>query len=125
MNFRGTSKYQKFSERMEKKTHFSRTEIDRLTDLHRTTMVSKNLSNYAFSNSYFQKDDKYRSKMDRQMFREFLHDKLNMTDDIIMDRIFKYFNKVSTDDIDMEEWIMGFNIFLKGIRNALENMTFD
>ena len=63
--------------------------------------------------------------MDRQMFREFLHDKLNMTDDIIMDRIFKYFNKVSTDDIDMEEWIMGFNIFFKGIRNALENMTFD
>ena len=53
MNFRGTSKYQKFSERMEKKTHFSRTEIDRLTDLHRTTMVSKNLSDYAFSKFIF------------------------------------------------------------------------
>ena len=48
MNFRGTSKYQKFSERMEKKTHFSRTEIDRLTDLHRTTMVSEDIGNLAF-----------------------------------------------------------------------------
>jgi hypothetical protein len=52
--------------------------------------------------------------MDRKMFREFLHDKLDMTDDIIMDRLFKYFNKVSTDDIDLEECVTGFNIFLKG-----------
>ena len=37
-----------------------------------------------------------------------------MTDDIIMDRIFKHFNTFATDDIDMEEWILGFNIFLKG-----------
>ena len=49
------------------------------------------------------------------MFREFLHDNLDMTDDVIMDRIFKYFNRVSTDDIDIEEWITGFNVFLKGI----------
>ena len=53
--------------------------------------------------------------MDRMMFREFLHDNLDMTDDVIMDRIFKYFNRVSTDDIDIEEWITGFNVFLKGI----------
>jgi hypothetical protein len=37
-----------------------------------------------------------------------------MTDDIIMDRLFIYFNKVSTDDIDLEEWVTGFNILLKG-----------
>ena len=53
--------------------------------------------------------------MDRKMFREFLHDNLDMTDDVIMDRIFKYFNRVSTDDIDIEECITGFNVFLKGI----------
>ena len=52
--------------------------------------------------------------MDRKRFREFLHDKLGMTEDIIMDRIFKHFNKISTDDINMEEWITGFNVFLKG-----------
>ena len=52
--------------------------------------------------------------MDRKKFRQFLHDNFSMTDDVIMDRIFKYFNKVSTDDIDTDEWVLGFNIFLKG-----------
>ena len=37
-----------------------------------------------------------------------------MTDGIIMDRLFKHFNKVPTDDLDLEEWVMGFSIFLKG-----------
>ena len=36
--------------------------------------------------------------MDRKRFREFLHDNFDMTDDVIMDRIFKYFNKIATDD---------------------------
>ena len=31
-----------------------------------------------------------------------------------MDRIFKYFNTESADDIDLEEWIVGFNVMLKG-----------
>ena len=31
-----------------------------------------------------------------------------------MDRIFKYFNTESADDIDLEEWIVGFNVILKG-----------
>ena len=61
-----------------------------------------------------QKTNSYRGKIDRKRFRSFLHNKLSMTDDIIMDRIFKHFNTVATDDIDMEEWILGFNIFLKG-----------
>ena len=61
-----------------------------------------------------QKTNSYRGKIDRKRFRSFLHNKLGMTDDIIMDRIFKHFNTVATDDIDMEEWILGFNIFLKG-----------
>lgn len=37
-----------------------------------------------------------------------------MTDDILMDRIFKYFNTNNDGDITRDEWIMGFNIFLKG-----------
>ena len=45
-----------------------------------------------------------------------------MTEDIIMDRIFKYFNTECQDDIDLEEWIRGFNVILKGkirFRNML------
>ena len=52
--------------------------------------------------------------MDRKLFRQFLHSSFNMTDDILMDRIFKYFNANNDGDITRDEWIMGFNIFLKG-----------
>ena len=52
--------------------------------------------------------------MDRKLFRQFLHSSFNMTDDILMDRIFKYFNTNNDGDITRDEWIMGFNIFLKG-----------
>ena len=55
------------------------------------------------------------AKLDRKKFRQFLHENFNISDDVIMDRIFKYFNKNSTDDIDHEEWVVGFNIFLKGV----------
>ena len=37
-----------------------------------------------------------------------------MTDDILMDRIYNFFNKSGADEVDEEEWILGFNIFLKG-----------
>ena len=38
-----------------------------------------------------------------------------MTDDILMDRIFKYFNSNNDGDITRDEWVIGFNIFLKGL----------
>ena len=57
--------------------------------------------------------------MDRKKFRQFLHENFKISDDVIMDRIFKYFNKNSTDDIDHEEWVVGFNIFLKGTLKPL------
>ena len=75
----------------------------------------RNVSNINTLNCFLmQKSDNFKSKMDRKKFRQFLHDNFNMTDDAIMDRIFKYLNKVSSDDIDTEEWVLGFNIFLKG-----------
>ena len=58
------------------------------------------------------------AKLDRKKFRQFLHENFNISDDVIMDRIFKYFNKNSTDDIDHEEWVVGFNIFLKGSKGC-------
>lgn len=66
------------------------------------------------SNIHFKKCNNYRGKIDRKKFREFLHDNLDLTDDIIMDRVYKYFNTEAKDDIDLEEWILGFNIILKG-----------
>lgn len=37
-----------------------------------------------------------------------------MTDDILMDRIFKFFDTLNDGNITREEWIMGHNVFLKG-----------
>ena len=41
-----------------------------------------------------------------------------MTDDILMDRIYHFFNKSGGEEVDEEEWILGFNIFLKGKNNV-------
>ena len=48
-----------------------------------------------------------------------------MTEDIIMDRIFKYFNKVANDNIGQEEWVIGFNIFMKGSEDEMTRFCFD
>ena len=61
-----------------------------------------------------QNNGNYSSKITRRRFREFLHDNLDLSEEIIMDRIFKYFNTETADDIDLEEWIVGFNVLLKG-----------
>ena len=53
--------------------------------------------------------------MDRSRFREFLHNAFDMTDDILLDRIFKYFDSDNDGYIGREEWIMGLSVFLKGI----------
>ena len=62
-----------------------------------------------------QKSQSFNAKLDRKKFRQFLHENFHISDDVIMDRIFKYFNKNSTDDIDHEEWVTGFNVFIKGV----------
>jgi len=85
----------KMTEVLVKKTHFTFLEIERLFQLYRDHAEDLDC-------------------MDRNTFREFLHDVFNMTDDILMDRIFKYFDTVNDGNITREEWIMGLNIFLKG-----------
>ena len=52
--------------------------------------------------------------MNRKLFQQFLHTSFNMTDDVLLDQIFKYFNSEHDADITMEEWVEGFYVFLKG-----------
>ena len=85
----------KMTEGLVKRTHFSGVEIEKLFQLYREH--SEDLDT-----------------MDRNTFREFLHDIFNMTDDILMDRIFKFFDTLNDGNITREEWIMGHNVFLKG-----------
>ena len=37
-----------------------------------------------------------------------------MTDDVLLDQIFKYFNSENDADITRNEWVVGFYVFLKG-----------
>lgn len=52
--------------------------------------------------------------MDRTRFREFLHNAFDMTDDILLDRVFKRFDADNDGYISREEWILGLSVFLKG-----------
>ena len=52
--------------------------------------------------------------MSRKLFQQFLHTNFNVTDDILLDQIFKFFNEEMDADITREEWVLGFNVFLKG-----------
>ena len=88
------------TEGLVKRTHFTCLEIEKLFELYREH--SEDLDT-----------------MDRNTFREFLHDIFNMTDDILMDRIFKFFDTLNDGNITREEWIMGHNVFLKGTRYKL------
>ena len=51
--------------------------------------------------------------MDRTRFREFLHNAFDMTDDILLDRIFKYFDDDNDGFINREEWILELSDFMK------------
>ena len=63
-------------------------------------------------------------RMNRNTFREFLHNVFKMTDDILMDRIFKYFDTLNNGLITREEWILGLNIFLRGKIKMKTFLTF-
>ena len=113
-NFPTKNKTEKFTEKMAKKTKLSETEIDRLVQIFKRITVF--CANYvSVTQIHLQKDSRYSpNKMSRKTFRAFLNETFAFTDDIIMDRLFKHFNRISCDDIDTEEWVSGFSIFLKG-----------
>ena len=65
-------------------------------------------------NQSFQNNNNYTGKIDRKRFRDFLNDNFELTEEVIIDRIYKYFNTEAKDDIDLDEWVLGFNVILKG-----------
>lgn len=54
------------------------------------------------------------NKMERSQFRDLLHQRFDMTEDILMDRVFKAFDKDSDSFISLVEWVEGLSIFLRG-----------
>lgn len=86
----------KLAEQIFKQTHFSKTEVENLLCIFRE-VASAN-----------------KEKLDRTKFRDILHNTFHMTDDILMDRVFKAFDKDNDSNISMEEWIHGLSVFLRG-----------
>lgn len=53
-------------------------------------------------------------KLNRNKFRDILHEEFEFTDDVIMDNVFRAFDVDSDSSISMEEWVKGLSIFLRG-----------
>jgi len=98
----------KLSESLSKKTHFTISEIENLLTLYRKLSEGAEID-----------------KMDRTRFREFLHNAFDMTDDILLDRIFKYFDDDNDGFINREEWINGLSVFMKGNEEEHIQYCFD
>ncbi|XP_033848074.3 calaxin isoform X2 [Acipenser ruthenus] len=52
--------------------------------------------------------------LDRGKFRSILHNTFGMTDDMIMDRVFRAFDKDNDSNVSVKEWIEGLSVFLRG-----------
>jgi len=53
-------------------------------------------------------------RMDRSTFRDILQSRFGMTDDLMMDKDFKAFDKDNDGYISVDEWVSGLSVFLRG-----------
>ncbi|CAL8068313.1 unnamed protein product [Calicophoron daubneyi] len=54
------------------------------------------------------------AKIDRRKFREILHDTFKMTDDFLLDRVYRAFDINNDGGISALEWVQGLSVFLRG-----------
>ncbi|XP_065666095.1 calaxin isoform X2 [Hydra vulgaris] len=97
----------KLAESLYKSTHFEKTEVEKLLAIFRELVPNQ------------------KAKMDRIKFRAILHNTFQMTDDILMDRIFRAFDRDNDSNISMEEWINGLSVFLRGTLDEQTRYCFD
>jgi len=86
-------------------THFNRAEIEVLVKLYNEQTAD--------------------AKFDRSKFRHILHHQFDMTDDLLMDRVFKAFDRDNDGFISLEEWVLGLSIFLRGTLTEHTLFCFD
>lgn len=60
----------------------------------------------------------------RTQFRELLHQGFDLTEDLLMDRIFKTFDTNNDGLVDDSEWVAGLAVFLRGNLAEKINYTF-
>ncbi|NXH20969.1 EFCB1 protein, partial [Bucco capensis] len=81
--------------------HFNKSEVECLIKLF-DRLVAESRSRFAAVG------------FDRNMFRETLHSAFGMTDDMIMDRVFRIFDRDNDSCISVGEWVEGLSVFLRG-----------
>ncbi|NXO04643.1 EFCB1 protein, partial [Rhinopomastus cyanomelas] len=54
------------------------------------------------------------SSLDRMVFRDILHRTFGMMDDLLMDRVFRVFDKDNDSGISVVEWVEGLSTLLRG-----------
>ncbi|EGD74005.1 hypothetical protein PTSG_05703 [Salpingoeca rosetta] len=85
---------QKEMEALSKATHFSEEEVQRLINFFET--VASN------------------GKLDRNAFRDVLHEHFNLTEASMMDRLFRAFTNSAESTINKHDWVMGMSLLLRG-----------
>uniref|UniRef100_A0A8C5H1P6 EF-hand domain-containing protein n=1 Tax=Gouania willdenowi TaxID=441366 RepID=A0A8C5H1P6_GOUWI len=84
--------------------HFSKTETERLIrEFH--VLLKEPMSNHP---------GKEAPGVDRGKFRNILHEDFGMTDRMIMDQVFRTFDKDNDGFLSVKEWIKGLSVFLRG-----------
>ncbi|XP_039273510.1 calaxin-like [Styela clava] len=63
-------------------------------------------------------------KLDRNQFRDFLQVWFSMTEDLLMDRVFRAFDTDSDSYINTKEWVEGLSVFMRGTLDEKIDYTF-
>ncbi|KAL3832662.1 hypothetical protein ACJMK2_024285 [Sinanodonta woodiana] len=87
-----------------KRCHFSKQEVERLLQMYKE-IVSTQTNELKV---------RVRNGIDRNRFRDLLHQNFGITEDHLMDKIFKAFDGDNDGFINEEEWVLGMSVFLKG-----------
>ncbi|NWQ73364.1 EFCB1 protein, partial [Columbina picui] len=83
--------------------HFNKSEIECLIKLFDSLVAKSSSSNRLAV-----------AGLDRNVFRDALHSAFGMTDDMMMDRVFRIFDTAYDSWISVVEWVEGLSIFLRG-----------
>ncbi|XP_014795768.1 PREDICTED: EF-hand calcium-binding domain-containing protein 1 [Calidris pugnax] len=84
--------------------HFNKGEVECLIKLFNALVKRPGQSSSRFAGAGF----------DRNMFRETLHSTFGMTDVMLMDRVFRTFDRDNDGCISVVEWVEGLSVFLRG-----------
>lgn len=86
-----------------KNCHFKKQEVERLLQLFKE-----------FTKNQTVESKHGKTGIDRTRFRDVLIQQFNMTDDILMDKVFRAFDTDNDGYISEDEWVIGMSTFLKG-----------